>query len=127
VDDLAGRAREPVGEQGHAGPGRRLGIGEVPPDRGPRRPHIFELVEALGPELLVHFTLSARRILPEDADSEDSLDEQTPEGSVPAMTLAEGIAKASPRVTIEAGQDLTLAVDLEQLHFFDLQSGLAIR
>jgi multiple sugar transport system ATP-binding protein len=87
-----------------------------------------ELVELLGPELLVHFSIDARRILPEDAGPEDEAPaELAARGGVPAITVAEGIAKANPREVINDGQSLMLAVDRRQLHFFDLQSGLAIR
>jgi multiple sugar transport system ATP-binding protein len=87
-----------------------------------------ELVELLGPELLVHFGIDARRILPEDAGPEgETPADLAARGGLPAITVAEGIAKANPREVINDGQSLMLAVDRRQLHFFDLQSGRAIR
>ena len=88
-----------------------------------------ERVEVLGPELLVHFGIAAPRVLPEDAGPEEEplTEDPAEHGGLPAVALAEGIAKAGPRASIAAGDELALAVDCRELQFFDLQTGLAIR
>src|SRR5579875_3897350 len=51
VEDLARGHREQVRQQGHAGPGHRLGVGDVPAERGPFVPDVLEAGEprdALG-------------------------------------------------------------------------------
>jgi multiple sugar transport system ATP-binding protein len=111
--------------------GRRLIVGIRPealspatsePPAGSALRVKVNLVEVLGPELLVHFGIDARRVFPD----EEVLEVLSPEGELPALTAAEGFAKASTRTRIRPGDDLVLVVDGEQLHFFDPDTGLAI-
>jgi multiple sugar transport system ATP-binding protein len=80
------------------------------------------LVEVLGPELLVHFGIDARRVFPD----EQALETLAPEGDLPVLTAADGYAKASIRTAIKAGEEVSLAVDGEGLHFFDPDTGMAL-
>jgi multiple sugar transport system ATP-binding protein len=70
------------------------------------------LVEALGSELLVHFTIDAARVQPEDVQEDaGGLD-------VGEMVVAgEGIARVDPRVEVKVG---------ERARFFDPESESAI-
>jgi len=76
-----------------------------------------DLVEALGAELVVHFTIDARRVRPEgaaDADAE-------------AVTEAgEGVARVDPTAPVKPGERVTFAVNTSGMQFFDPSSGEAI-
>jgi multiple sugar transport system ATP-binding protein len=74
-----------------------------------------ELVEPLGNELLVHFSIDAPRVH-EDSDAAAS---DLASAGIAAASSAEGVARADPRVTVRAGTRATFAVDVERLHFFD--------
>ena len=68
-----------------------------------------ELVEALGSELLVHFTIDAKRVV-----AEGTLDEAE------QLTLGgEGVARVDPRTSAKPGDQLRFVVDVERMHFFD--------
>jgi multiple sugar transport system ATP-binding protein len=71
-----------------------------------------EVVEALGSELLVHFSLDATRI---DAVADSEL-----------AISGEGVARLDPRSSVEPGKRARLALDPARLHFFDRDSGVAI-
>jgi multiple sugar transport system ATP-binding protein len=78
------------------------------------------LVEALGSELQVHFSIDARRVLPEEAAGD-----LPPEESELTSSGA-GVARVGPHVPAKPGQQIRLAIDLDALHFFDRESGEAI-
>jgi multiple sugar transport system ATP-binding protein len=95
---------------------------------GPRLRGHAMVREALGAEVLVHFTVDARqavtsevRELAEDVGDDRAL-EQLGSGSPPA-TL---VGRFSPTTRIREGDQLEAAVDLHALHFFDPESGRAI-
>ncbi len=77
----------------------------------------IDLVEALGNELQVHFTTDARRVLAEGAIEEDEL----------TIRRGEGVARVDPRSRFQPGTIVDFEVDTDRMHFFDLESGLAIR
>ncbi len=82
----------------------------------------IELVEALGSELLVHFTTDAHRVEAEGAKDADS------EGlSAGSLTKGgEGVARVEPRAQLVAGHRVRFQVDSARLHFFDPASGQSI-
>ena len=103
-------------------PGPRF---DVPEDRRLRSTAL--LAEALGSEILVHFEVPAPPVRTEDARelAEDSgMSELTR-----SLTLAgtKFVASFSPRSTVKAGDEIEIGVDTTRLHFFDLDTGLAIR
>jgi multiple sugar transport system ATP-binding protein len=76
-----------------------------------------ELVEALGSDLLVHFTIDASRVLVEGAlDDED-----------PLAHGGDGVARVDPRARIRPGSQARFAIDIERAHFFDPKTGATIR
>jgi multiple sugar transport system ATP-binding protein len=75
-----------------------------------------ELVEALGSELVVHFTIDARRVKPKGATEIDD----------PLVVSGMGVARVHPDVEIKAGQRAQFAVDTTRMQFFDPASGEAI-
>jgi multiple sugar transport system ATP-binding protein len=76
-----------------------------------------ELVEALGSDLLVHFTIDANRVVAEGALDEE---EPLPRGG-------DGVARVDPRAGITPGSQAHFAVDIERVQFFDPSTGLTIR
>ena len=87
---------------------------EVPAGR--RLTVVCSLREALGSEVLIHFSIATADAV--SADDEEFV-EPLDEGSV-------FVARVHPRTTAREGQQLQLAVDTSRLHFFDLESGDAV-
>jgi multiple sugar transport system ATP-binding protein len=77
-----------------------------------------DLVEALGSEQVVHFTIDAKRVMAEGAHSADA---------EAAVISGEGVARVDPRTHVKAGERLTFNVDTDGIQFFDAESGAAIR
>jgi multiple sugar transport system ATP-binding protein len=77
-----------------------------------------ELVEALGSELVVHFTIDANRVLAEGAVDQDE---------AAAVKDGEGVARVVPDTRVKPGDKLPFAVDIEDMYFFDTETDLAIR
>jgi multiple sugar transport system ATP-binding protein len=76
-----------------------------------------EAVEALGSELLVHFSIDAVRVSGDQVGDEESGEMPTALGSV-----GEGVARVEPRANVRAGQVARLRLFPERLHFFDPDS-----
>ena len=84
---------------------------------GPTLAADVELVEALGAELVVHFTIDARRVRPEGATDADT----------EAVTEAgEGVARVDPSAPVKPGERATFAINASGMQFFDPGSGEAI-
>jgi multiple sugar transport system ATP-binding protein len=76
-----------------------------------------DLVEALGAELIVHFTIDARRVRPEGATDADT----------EAVTEAgEGVARVDPNAPVKPGERTVFAINADGMQFFDPGSGEAI-
>jgi multiple sugar transport system ATP-binding protein len=88
-----------------------------------------ELREALGSEMLVHFTVAGRQAVTEDVRqlAEDVGDDRTldhlAEGAPAQATL---VGRFSPQTQIREGDAIEVAVDPRALHFFDPNTGDAI-
>jgi len=84
-----------------------------------------ELVESLGSSKHVHFLFDAVPV------GEDQLSGGVPDPEELArLGLDEGtrgVAALGPRAQVRAGERLSLGVDTAHMHFFDTQTGLAIR
>ena len=78
-----------------------------------------DLVEALGSDLIVHFSLDAEGVSIRSSDALQQL-------NVEHSNAGRGIARLTPKSRVGEGQSVTLAVDLERLHFFDADSHAAI-
>jgi len=100
-------------------------------DDGARLRGRVELREALGSEVLVHFTVPARQAVTEDMRelAEDVGDDrvvgQLAGGQQPTSAVLVG--RFSPRTRVVEGDTVDVAVDRRALHFFDPETGLAIR
>jgi multiple sugar transport system ATP-binding protein len=76
-----------------------------------------DLVEALGSELMVHFTVDARRVRAEGAASAD--EEAVTESG-------EGVARVDPASPVKVGERARFAIKPDGMQFFDPDSGKAI-
>ena len=76
-----------------------------------------DLVEALGSELMVHFTIDARRVR---AEGTASADEEA------VTESGEGVARVDPASKIKVGERATFAVNADGMQFFDPDTGEAI-
>jgi multiple sugar transport system ATP-binding protein len=75
-----------------------------------------DLIEDLGSELLVHFTIDAPRVKPKGATEIDE----------PLALSGSGVARIDPDVDMKAGQRARFAVNTRRMQFFDSASGSAI-
>ena len=83
------------------------------------------LTEALGSEIVVHFTFDSDRV--ETADTK-LLAKET--GEEELHTLDEGVkwvASFAPRSRVRVGDTIEIAVDMERIHLFDPETSQAIR
>ncbi|MDJ0771240.1 MAG: sn-glycerol-3-phosphate ABC transporter ATP-binding protein UgpC [Ilumatobacter sp.] len=88
----------------HAGEGRQL--------KAP-----VSLLEALGSEIMVHFRLESTTV---DSGDPDAVEEAGGEHN------ANAVGRFNPRSRVRPGQTADIAVAIENLHFFDLDTRLAI-
>jgi multiple sugar transport system ATP-binding protein len=77
-----------------------------------------DLIEALGSELVVHFTIDANRVTPEGALEKDEAE---------AVGAGEGVARVDAKNPVKVGDKMTFLIDIEDMQFFDTRTGLAIR
>ena len=86
-----------------------------------------ELTEALGSEIMVHFSIKAKHAMTEDVRelAQDVGDERAVEQAADSDT-ATLVGRFGARSRVSPGQDVEVAVDTRSLHFFDPQTGLGI-
>ena len=75
------------------------------------------LREALGSEVLVHFSIAKRS---SGADASEFIESLGDEGTI-------FVARVHPQTKAREGEPLRLVVNTRRLHFFDPETGLAIR
>ena len=104
--------------------GRRIGVGVRPEtlhdaalggDNSSTIAGLVELREGLGSEIVVHMRVDAPSVRPADVDT---------------MSEGEGslfVGRLDPRSRITIGDTAVLGVATDLLHFFDLETTLAIR
>jgi multiple sugar transport system ATP-binding protein len=104
------------------------GVGSA--NGAPRLRGEVQLVEALGSERLVHVNVKADPVMTEDvleiARDTDAAVVQTLESEASAQEVPV-VARFDIASTAEAGTQTELAVSVEHLHVFDLETGAAIR
>ncbi len=81
---------------------------------------VVELVEALGSELLVHFSMDAQLVQSELSQHADESGEEE------ADTEQVAVARIEPGHAIRAGDEFTFRVDPQKLEFFDTTTELSI-
>jgi multiple sugar transport system ATP-binding protein len=84
---------------------------------GPQLVGNVDLVEALGSELVVHFTIDAPRVQPEGASTDD--EDAT-------AKAGEGVARVAPDTKVKVGERITFEVNTEGMQFFDIDNDKAI-
>jgi multiple sugar transport system ATP-binding protein len=100
---------------------------DVPADR--RLEGKVELIEALGSEIMAHFTIDAPPALTDDVRelAQDVGDEravrEAAEGSKKHTTM---VGRFDSRAEVKEGEIAEVAVDTRGLHFFDPETGLGI-
>jgi multiple sugar transport system ATP-binding protein len=118
--------------------GRSVVVGMRAEDLHPAetRPHLptfeatVELVEALGSGLMAYFHVEADNVRPPGTvELEDKAPAGEGGGESEAVTAVRPnlIAHFPPRVDIRLGDKVSVAVDTESLHFFDEETGAALR
>jgi multiple sugar transport system ATP-binding protein len=102
-------------------------VPETPSDR--RLRGVVELREALGSELMVHFTVEGtREALTEDV-KELALDAGAPTAERPRESNGSGallVGRFGARASVEEGKPVEVAVDTRSLHFFDAETSEGI-
>jgi multiple sugar transport system ATP-binding protein len=76
------------------------------------------LLEALGSEIVVHFSIDAKTV---DAGDPDAAEVAPRDGQ------ANSVGRFNPRSRVRSGEVAEIAVTIENLHFFDLQTRLNLR
>jgi multiple sugar transport system ATP-binding protein len=98
-------------------------LAAVPEDR---RIHAkVELTEALGSQVIVHFTFPGEPVITADT----SLLAKESGGVEPHIGTGSGlrwVASFAPRSRVQMGDQIEIAVDVERAHFFDPETSLAI-
>jgi multiple sugar transport system ATP-binding protein len=84
----------------------------------------IELVEALGSGLMTHLHVDAQAVRPEGAEQPELEDE---DGDSTVVARPNLIAHFPPRLDLRIGDTIPLAIDSAGLHFFDKQTGAALR
>jgi multiple sugar transport system ATP-binding protein len=99
---------------------------DVPADR--RLHGRVELREALGAEIMVHFTIDAPPALTEDVRelAQDMGDERALQETADAPTQTTMVGRFGARSKVREGEAAEVAVDTRSLHFFDPETGLGI-
>jgi multiple sugar transport system ATP-binding protein len=97
------------------------------PENG-RLPITVELREDMGAEIFLHFSVDARHVATEDVKDAVEADEAV--AALEQHAVARGtpfVARVGRESASREGEAAEVAVDLRRLHFFDLETGAAIR
>jgi multiple sugar transport system ATP-binding protein len=120
--------------------GRRLVVGIRPEDMEDpehlsagspdvRIPVMVEVREAMGSEVYAHFKVDAPPVMTEDTRdlaADTGLEDLELAGEAESGT-AMFVARLNPRTTAVRGKPMEIEVDVRRLHFFDQETGQAIR
>jgi multiple sugar transport system ATP-binding protein len=86
------------------------------------------LVEMLGSEMLVHFRTDSPPIISEEMreaiDDEDAFEDLKRQAETGGQKF---VAKAEPSTPPKVGARIDLGVHTDRLHFFDIETGAALR
>jgi len=100
---------------------------DVPADRQMKGK--VELTEALGSEIMVHFTIDAVHAVTEDVhdlQADIGTDRAPGTGVGSGTSGAVIVGRFGPRSRVKAGDAIDVAVDTRSLHFFDPETALGI-
>jgi multiple sugar transport system ATP-binding protein len=97
--------------------------GALAPPELPRMRAQVQLHEALGAEVLVHFTTSARQAATDEIrELAADMGDDRPVGEQATI-----VGRFSPKTRVAHGDEIDVVVEPEGLHFFDPETGAAIR
>jgi multiple sugar transport system ATP-binding protein len=83
------------------------------------------LTEALGSEIVVHFHVNAPKVVTEETRA---LEKDAHTEDVPVAQVGNPfVASFAPRSRVRPGDEIEIVVDRERMHFFDPETGLAVR
>jgi len=92
---------------------------------GTRLRAAVNLTEALGSEIVVHFDVDAPRVVTEDTRI---LEQHAGTAEVPRHEASNRfVASFAPRSSVRTRDEIEVVVDTERMHFFDKETGAAIR
>jgi multiple sugar transport system ATP-binding protein len=134
---LALDERHPSAEALRPFVGRDLVVGIRPEDvedaefapaapAGSRMTAVPEVCEAVGPEMYLHFVLGVEPLVTNETRSLAEEGVGQLEGTMPGRGMP-FVARVNRRTSAREGAPIELALDVAALHFFDPQSGTAIR
>jgi len=86
----------------------------------------LELIEALGSETVAFFRIDARIVESGAGSTGDAVEEVVGAEGI-AATRPNLVASFPPRVALKIGDEVAIGVDLEHAHFFDEETGAALR
>jgi multiple sugar transport system ATP-binding protein len=92
----------------------------------PRLTAHLELVEALGSETIAFFRIDARTVRSGAGTTGDAVEDVVGEEGI-AAARPNLVAAFPPRVALRLGDDVEVGVDVEHAHFFDEETGAALR
>ena len=97
----------------------------APSDERPGVPFVgeVEVVEALGSELLVHFSTDAQIVQAEDSNATSGAKALDDEG---VELPIDCVSRIEPRYAVRQGDRFTFSIDPVRLEFFDSASGIAL-
>jgi multiple sugar transport system ATP-binding protein len=100
-------------------------VPDAPPDT--RLKATVSLVEALGAQIVVHFDVDAPKVVTADTKllEKDAHTDEAPAHEEIAGTRF--VASFAPRSRVKVGDQIEVVVDTERMHFFDPDTGEAIR
>ena len=99
---------------------------------GPRRPAdtrlkaTVSMVEALGAQIVVHFEVDAPKVVTADTKLLEK-DAHTDEAPSTRRSTGPSSWPPSPPLRVRIGDQIEVVVDTERMHFFDPETGNAIR
>jgi multiple sugar transport system ATP-binding protein len=93
---------------------------------GSRMTAVPEVCEAVGPEMYLHFVLGVEPLVTNETRSLAEEGVGQLEGTMPGRGMP-FVARVNRRTSAREGAPIELALDVAALHFFDPQSGTAIR
>jgi multiple sugar transport system ATP-binding protein len=96
-------------------------------DRSARLQGKVGLREALGSEIMVHFTIEAKPALTEDVrELAEDMDAVAVQGLDQGAAMTTMVGRFGSRSRVREGEPAEVAVDTRSLHFFDPETGLGI-
>ena len=84
------------------------------------------LVEALGAQIVVHFDVDAPKVVTADTKLLEK-DAHTDEAPPTPRSRDQVRGRLRPRSRVKIGDQIEVVVDTERMHFFDPETGNAIR